>query len=112
MMEVILRDDIKSLGKAGELVRVKPGYARNFLFPQGAAYEANVANVRRLSEEKKKYDQKTLREQGIAQTAAMSPPITPAPTTCTCRAWKSEPFPCCLSRSCRKKMRIRFAVVG
>ena len=35
MMEVILREDVKSLGKAGELVRVKPGYARNFLLPQG-----------------------------------------------------------------------------
>ena len=35
MIEVILREDVKSLGKAGEMVRVKPGYARNFLLPQG-----------------------------------------------------------------------------
>ena len=34
MMEVILREDVQSLGKAGELVRVKPGYARNFLLPK------------------------------------------------------------------------------
>ena len=40
-MEVILREDVKALGKAGALVRVKPGYARNFLLPQGLAYEAS-----------------------------------------------------------------------
>ena len=44
MMEVILRDDVRSLGKAGELVRVKPGYARNYLLPQGLAYEATEGN--------------------------------------------------------------------
>lgn len=48
MMEVILRDDVKSLGKAGELVRVKPGYARNFLLPQGLAYEATEGNKKRI----------------------------------------------------------------
>ena len=37
MMEVILRDDVRSVGKAGELVRVKPGYARNYLIPRGMA---------------------------------------------------------------------------
>ena len=40
MIEVILREDVKSLGKAGEMVRVKPGYARNYLLPQGLAFEA------------------------------------------------------------------------
>jgi large subunit ribosomal protein L9 len=34
MLEVILREDIKSLGKAGEMVRVKPGYARNYCCPR------------------------------------------------------------------------------
>jgi len=48
MMEVILRDDIKTLGKAGELVRVKPGYARNFLLPKGLAYEATEGNKKRI----------------------------------------------------------------
>ena len=37
MIEVILREDVKSLGKAGALVRVKPGYARNFLVPRNLA---------------------------------------------------------------------------
>src|SRR5581483_4459111 len=48
----------------------------------------------------------------VAQTAAMSPPMTPAPTTWTCRAWKPAPLARPFSRSWRKKMRIRFAVVG
>jgi large subunit ribosomal protein L9 len=69
-MKVILADDVRGLGHRGDTVSVKPGYARNFLFPQGAAYEATPANVRRLGEMKKKYDEKTLQEKGIAQTVA------------------------------------------
>ena len=51
MIEVILREDIKSLGKAGEMVRVKPGYARNFLLPQGLAFEATEGNKKRIAAE-------------------------------------------------------------
>jgi large subunit ribosomal protein L9 len=69
-MKVILADDVRGLGHRGDTVNVKPGYARNFLFPQGVAYEATTANVRRLGEEKRKYDEKTLKEQGVAQVVA------------------------------------------
>jgi len=69
-MKVILADDVRGLGHRGDTVSVKPGYARNFLFPQGTAYEATPANVRRLGEEKKKYDEKTLQEKGVAETVA------------------------------------------
>ena len=48
----------------------------------------------------------------IAQMVAMSPPITPAPITCTCFASKSESLPRAFIFSCRKKMRMRFLVVG
>ena len=51
MIEVILREDIKTLGKAGELVRVKPGYARNYLLPRGLAYEATEGNKKRIAAE-------------------------------------------------------------
>jgi large subunit ribosomal protein L9 len=51
MIEVILREDIKSLGRAGEMVRVKPGYARNYLLPQGLAYEATEGNRKRIAAE-------------------------------------------------------------
>ena len=51
MIEVILREDVKSLGKAGEMVRVKPGYARNFLLPRGLAFEATEGNKKRIAAE-------------------------------------------------------------
>lgn len=66
-MKIILADDVRGLGHRGDTVAVKPGYARNFLFPQGLAWEATPANARRLTEEKKKYDEKTLREKTVAQ---------------------------------------------
>ena len=53
MIEVILREDIKTLGKAGEMVRVKPGYARNYLLPHGLAYEATEGNKKRIAAESK-----------------------------------------------------------
>lgn len=69
-MKVILADDVRGLGHRGDTVTVKPGYARNHLFPQGFAYEATDANLRRLSEEKKKYDQKMLGEKAVAAEVA------------------------------------------
>jgi large subunit ribosomal protein L9 len=53
MIEVILREDINTLGRAGEMVRVKPGYARNYLLPQGLAYEATEGNRKRIAAETK-----------------------------------------------------------
>jgi large subunit ribosomal protein L9 len=52
-IEVILREDVKDLGKAGALVRVKPGYARNFLLPRGLAYEATPGNKKRIEAEQR-----------------------------------------------------------
>jgi large subunit ribosomal protein L9 len=69
-MKVILADDVRGLGHRGETVTVKPGYARNFLLPQGFAYEATAANLRRLTEEKKKYDEKMLQGKSVAEQAA------------------------------------------
>ena len=47
-IEVMLMDNVKKLGKAGEIVKVAPGYARNYLFPQGLAALATEAAKRRL----------------------------------------------------------------
>lgn len=69
-MKVILADDVRGLGHRGETVSVKPGYARNYLFPQGLAYEATGANVRKLAEQKKKYDEKMLHEKVGAEAVA------------------------------------------
>lgn len=69
-MKVILTDDVRGLGHRGDTVTVKPGYARNYLFPQSLAYEATEANVRKLAEQKKKYDEKTLHEKTGAESVA------------------------------------------
>lgn len=66
-MKVILADDVRGLGLRGETITVKPGYARNYLFPQGFAFEATEANVRKLSEHKKKYDEKMLHDKAAAE---------------------------------------------
>jgi large subunit ribosomal protein L9 len=70
MMEVILREDIKTLGKAGALVRVKPGYARNFLLPHGLAYEATEGNKKRLAAESKAREAKAALGRSEAQAQA------------------------------------------
>jgi len=53
-MQVILRTNIKSLGKMGDLVEVSVGYARNFLFPQKLAVEANELNLQELESKKER----------------------------------------------------------
>ena len=45
-MEVILKEDIANLGKIGEIVRVRDGYARNYLLPRGLVLEANKKNLK------------------------------------------------------------------
>ena len=51
-MKLILREDVYNLGKSGELVAVKNGYARNYLLPRNLAMLANATNVRQLEHEK------------------------------------------------------------
>jgi large subunit ribosomal protein L9 len=70
MMELILRDDVASLGKAGDLVRVKPGYARNFLLPRGLAFEATEGNKKRIAAESKARNAAAAAERAEAQTLA------------------------------------------
>ena len=48
MLEMILTKDVDNLGRAGELVRVKPGYGRNYLIPRGFALLATKANLTQL----------------------------------------------------------------
>ncbi|MDE2803521.1 MAG: 50S ribosomal protein L9 [Gemmatimonadota bacterium] len=50
-MKLILRQSVASLGQAGDVINVKPGYARNYLLPQGLAYTASAANIQRIEEE-------------------------------------------------------------
>ncbi|HKV76279.1 MAG TPA: 50S ribosomal protein L9 [Gemmatimonadales bacterium] len=69
-MEVILRDNVDKLGKAGDLVKVKPGYARNFLLPQGLAYEATPGNKKRIEAEAKSRQAKQAAERAAAEGVA------------------------------------------
>ena len=69
-MEVILREDVKALGKAGELVKVKPGYARNFLLPRGLAYEATDGNKKRIEAETKARTTRLAAERSGAESLA------------------------------------------
>jgi large subunit ribosomal protein L9 len=70
MIELILREDVPSLGKAGQVVRVKPGYARNFLLPRGLAFEATAGNKKRIDAEAKSRDAHAAGERAEAQELA------------------------------------------
>jgi len=69
-MEVILRDDVANLGAMGEIVKVKPGYARNYLLPRGLAVEASRRNVTALEHEKRLVGVKRERERKSARAFA------------------------------------------
>lgn len=70
MMEVILREDVDDLGKAGEIVKVKDGYGRNFLLPRGLAYSATASNKRRVEDEARRRGAMLSREKGDAEAFA------------------------------------------
>jgi large subunit ribosomal protein L9 len=53
-MKVILKADVKDLGRIGEVVTVKDGFARNYLMPKGLAVDASTKNVKSFEHEKKK----------------------------------------------------------
>jgi len=53
-MEVILNQDIEKLGKAGTVINVKPGFARNFLIPNGLALLSTTANLKKVDQEKQR----------------------------------------------------------
>ena len=62
-MQIILRKDYENLGKIGDVIMVKPGYARNFLIPGGIAYSATKANLARLEHDKKMLELQDLKER-------------------------------------------------
>lgn len=69
-MKVILREDVYNLGKSGELVTVKEGYARNYLLPRNLAMLASTANVRQLDHEKQVIELRQQKLKGTAQEQA------------------------------------------
>jgi len=71
-MKVILKQNVPSLGKAGDLIKVNDGYARNLLIPKGLAIEANEKNTKTLQHEKNNILQKTQKEHKIADGLALA----------------------------------------
>ena len=69
-MEVILRTDIPKLGKAGDIVKVKDGYARNYLIPKGFAIPANQKNIKALEKQRKIILAKAERERKKLESLA------------------------------------------
>lgn len=69
-MEVILREDVPHLGIIGDIVKVKPGYARNFLLPRGLATVADKRNMRELEHQRRLTAEKRDRAQRAAQSIA------------------------------------------
>lgn len=69
-VRVVLRQDVENLGHSGELVRVKPGYARNYLVPRGLAALATRGNIAQIEHEQGIAKAKTDKERKAAQDAA------------------------------------------
>jgi len=69
-MQVILTQDVANVGKAGELVTVKPGFGRNYLVPQGFAVSATVHNKTRLDHEKAQIERRVAKEKAEANDIA------------------------------------------
>jgi large subunit ribosomal protein L9 len=70
-MEIILRQGVENLGKPGDVVNVKAGYARNYLLPHGLAYEATPGNLKRIQQERDRLEaaenERRSSAQGIAE---------------------------------------------
>ena len=70
IMKVILNDHVENLGERGDSVNVKPGYANNFLVPQGLAYPDTPANRRRFEQEQKNWEEMDLGRRNAAEKLA------------------------------------------
>jgi large subunit ribosomal protein L9 len=69
-MEVILREDVPNLGSVGDIVKVKPGFARNYLLPRGLAAVADKRNLHVLEHQKRVVADKRQRDRKQAETLA------------------------------------------
>ena len=66
-MEIILLDKIDNLGNVGDVVMVKPGYARNYLFPKGLAVRSSKRNIAYVEEKRKNIELKIAKEEQASQ---------------------------------------------
>ena len=69
-MEVILREHVEHLGRRGDIVKVAPGYGRNYLLPRKLAMPVNEANRQQIEREKKLAEVRDMEEQRAAEAVA------------------------------------------
>ncbi|HEX8090368.1 MAG TPA: 50S ribosomal protein L9, partial [Blastocatellia bacterium] len=69
-MDVLLKEDVDNLGQRGEVVRVRSGYGRNYLLPQGLAIEATTGNKRMIDEQRRVLAKREERERASAHGEA------------------------------------------
>jgi large subunit ribosomal protein L9 len=69
-MEVLLREDVDKLGQRGEVVRVRAGYGRNYLLPQGLAIKASAGNKKMIEDHRRSLAKREEKEKRAAQTDA------------------------------------------
>jgi len=69
-MELILRDDVDKLGRRGDVVKVKDGYARNFLLPRGLGMPVTAANKAMIEKERKAHEARLAKEKAEFESLA------------------------------------------
>lgn len=81
MMQIILTKDVDTLGRAGDLLRVKPGYGRNYLLPRGLALLATAANIRQLEHHRREIaaQQAKVRAEHEANAAKLKEAVVSIP---------------------------------
>jgi len=69
-MKIILREDVEKLGKAGEIIKVKDGFGRNYLIPQKLAVLANVLNMKTLDHDRRTIETRAKKTKKTAEATA------------------------------------------
>lgn len=87
-MKVILKDDVRNLGKMGDIVNVADGHAHNFLIPKGLAVEANMKNVKAFEHEKRVIQERAKKLMKTAQ--ALSDRLSSTTVTLKAKAGEEE----------------------
>ena len=87
-MEIILQEDVENLGQIGDVVKVRDGFARNYLLPRGLALEANRRNLRVLEHQKRLVAAK--KERTVSQAQTLSTQLAALNVVVTARAGEED----------------------
>jgi len=87
-MEIILQEDVENLGQIGDVVKVRDGFARNYLLPRGLALEANRRNLRVLEHQKRLVAAK--KERALSQAQTLGAQLATLTVVVTARAGEED----------------------